>query len=308
MSTSYFVHERGSRIAIFIYSLQTGVFLGVPIATQIIQKSSLAWASGAMAIAEGICLIVLFLFFEETAYRRAHVDVLAHRQAPPETPTEVEKPSSGHTERVATPTTNDDMRRLPYLKRLSLYQGRLSNQSPLVLTYRVLALIFHPTILWAAVTGLPASWLVGLSYTINALLAPPPWNFSNIAIGNMYIAGWIGCTFGMILAFPNDWLAKLAAKRNGSVYEPEFRLFMVAPAAICCVLGFALWGWGGSNGVSWPAMAVFFVIAAAGAVWINAALISYLIDAHRQFAIESQIILFAFKNLMPFGVGYFFVP
>lgn len=41
---------------------------------------------------------------------------------------------------------------------------------------------------------------------------------------------------------------------------------------------------------------------------INNSIISYLLDAHRQYGVESQVILFVVKNLMSFGMGYFFVP
>ena len=303
----YFVHERGVRIGLFIYALQSGVFLGVPIVTQVIGKSGLRWAFGGLAIAEAITLVLLFFLFEETAFKREHVDVTAHRDED-EILAKEEKNGVRHIERTTSASPSTEPRPRSYWSKLNMYQGRFSQQNPLLLLVRVLALNFHPTIFWAAVTGLPASWLVGLSFTVNVLLAAPPWNFSSQAIANLYIAGWIGCTFGMALAMPIDWLAKRAAKRNNNIYEPEFRLFMVVPSTIFVVVGLSLWGWGGSHGASWPAMAVFFVIAAAGSVLINSALIAYLIDAHRQFAIESQVVLFAFKNLMPFAMGYFWVP
>lgn len=41
---------------------------------------------------------------------------------------------------------------------------------------------------------------------------------------------------------------------------------------------------------------------------MNSALIAYLLDAHREFAIESQVIIFVWKNFFAFGLGFFFVP
>jgi MFS family permease len=74
----YFVHQRSKRIALFWIMLQTGVYLGVPIATQIINRSGWHMAFTALSITEGITLVLLFLFFHEPAYRRGHVDPLAH--------------------------------------------------------------------------------------------------------------------------------------------------------------------------------------------------------------------------------------
>ncbi|OCL05542.1 MFS general substrate transporter [Glonium stellatum] len=308
----YFVHERGTRIAAFIYALQAGVFLGVPIATQIIRISSVKWAFGGLAVAEGVMLVLLFFFFHETAFKREHVDVLAHQGEEDNLATQVQdgKNTVRQISNVSTQSSPDPTEIAEpqsTWSKLSLYQGRFSHSSPITLAFRVLALTLHPIILWAACTGLPASWLVGLSYTINALLAAPPYNMSSTAIGNMYIAGWLGCTAGLVSSLPNDWIVKRIAKRNRNVYEPEFRLVLIAPAITLVVFGLTAWGWGGEVGTSWVGMAFFFAIACAGAVLINSALISYLIDAHRQFAVESQVILFAFKNLMPFGMGYYFV-
>lgn len=41
---------------------------------------------------------------------------------------------------------------------------------------------------------------------------------------------------------------------------------------------------------------------------INTVVISYLLDAHSHYGVESQVILFVMKNLLSFGMGYFFVP
>lgn len=44
----YFVHERGKRVAVFLLALQTGVYLGVPIATQIIVRTSYEYGFGIL--------------------------------------------------------------------------------------------------------------------------------------------------------------------------------------------------------------------------------------------------------------------
>lgn len=301
----FFVHERGKRIAIFISALQTGVYLGVPIATQVIQHSGLKWVFGSLAIAEGIMLILIFFFFHETAFKRGHIDVLANQDEDLILAQIQDTKAVSQTISNATTDSTDD--EIGFWNNINIYHGRFTNLNPLSLLWRTCALTFHPTILWTGLTGLPLGWLVGVSYTISLALSRPPYNFSGAAIGNMYIAAWIGVICGYVMSLPNDWIVKRITRLNKNIYEPEFRLVMMIPATIVTVIGFTGWGWGISAETSWVGLAFFFGLCCAGGVWMNSALISYVIDAHRQFAIESQIILFALKNLIPFGMGYYFV-
>jgi hypothetical protein len=64
---------------------------------------------------------------------------------------------------------------------------------------------------------------------------------------------------------------------------------------MCAIIGFVGWGWSEQNQLPWGALAVFFSFQLAGAVLVNNGVISYLIDAHREWAVETQVILFGFK-------------
>jgi hypothetical protein len=74
----FFVHERGTRVTLFLLCLQTGVFLGVPIGTQIVIHSGIEWCFGGLAIAEAIILVGLIFFVREPGFGRNHIDPLAH--------------------------------------------------------------------------------------------------------------------------------------------------------------------------------------------------------------------------------------
>jgi hypothetical protein len=56
----------------------------------------------------------------------------------------------------------------------------------------------------------------------------------------------------------SDWSAKWLSRRNGGRYEPEFRLYLVIGIAVFCGLGYYLFGYLISKGVSVVAISVVF--------------------------------------------------
>jgi hypothetical protein len=189
--------------------------------------------------------------------------------------------------------------RKSYIKTLSLFSGRYSQNSFFSLFYRAIILTFHPTVLWVATSGLILSWPVGISYTAAAFLTLPPYNFGPQGVANMYLGGWLGMVVALFAgAFIFGWLQRRLSHRNNNVYEPEFLLFQVIPGLLFSVMGLVGWGWGEEVGTPWIGLAFFFALANGGAVMYNNAAIGYVIDAHREYANESQVAIFAVKVIL----------
>lgn len=294
----YFVHQRSRRVMAFLLFSGSGVFLGVVIAGQIAAVASWRNIFIGLAVAEGVMLLMTFLFFHEPAYKREHVDPLAHlsgqaiaekveateiHEVSATTPSALE--SSHHPEQLKT-----------FLQNLNLYQGRFSQNNLLHLLYRSFILTFHPTIFWAGTVTFLLAWSVGCSFTIAAFMIVPPYNFSTGAVGNMYLGPWIGLVIALLVGEPIfRWVAMKLTKLNQNIYEPEFRLFHIIPGVILGIIGCVGWGWGEQNTISWGALVFFFALIVAGAVLVNSGAINYILDAHREFSNESQVILFAMK-------------
>ena len=306
----FFVHERRTRVTLFLLCLQTGVFLGVPIGTQIVLHSGIGWCFGGLAIAEGIILLGLIFFVREPGFERGHVDPLAH-VSEAVILDKVHDKDYDHEEvaQSGEPTLAVQGSRKTYLQWVNPWQGQIGQENMLKSTARTLTLATHPTISWASVAALPMAWSVGISFTLALELAPPPYSFSPTRLANLYIAAWIGITIAICIGLATiDPLAKLMARRNKNIFEPEFRLVMLLPATIIVGVGFIGWGWAYTAKVHWIGLAILLLLANCGAVLGNAAIIGYVIFAHRNWANESQVILFAWKNFFPFTMGYFFVP
>ena len=304
----YFVHQRSRRILLFVLCSTSGAYLGTVIGNQIIYISSWRSAFMGLAIAEGIMLIVTFLFFHETQYKRVHIDPLAHMAEEVilekiNDPTlHMEKTHPSDIEQVQPVGTLEHVNtaaeepKNTFLQNLKVYNGRLSHNNFFLLLYRVLVLNFHPTIFYAACFTILYSWDVGVSFTIAAFMTLPPYNFSTAAVGNMFLAPWLGVLLAVVIGEPIlNYGLKWLTRRNGNVYEPEFRLYGSIPGVILGIIGCVGWGWGEQDTISWVGLEFFNGIMAAGATIMNATGAGYIIDAHREYANESQIILFSLR-------------
>jgi hypothetical protein len=61
---------------------------------------------------------------------------------------------------------------------------------------------------------------------------------SSLSVGLLYVAPFIGGILGSSLAGKvSDIVCRFMSRRNGGVFEPEFRLFMIIPIAFSTVLG-----------------------------------------------------------------------
>jgi MFS family permease len=130
-----------------------------------------------------------------------------------------------------------------------------------------------------------------------------------LSVGLLYIAPFVGGILGSAIAGKlSDLVCRGMAKRNGGVFEPEFRLFMVIPVAFATVLGIApissltlgLWGFGWSAEVDdpWIAPTVFFGVIGFGCTLGSTVSVSFVVDSYRADAGSSLTSLNFCKNLL----------
>lgn len=321
VSDLFFVHERGKRISLYLFFSQSGVTLGTPIINQVIVKHGLRASFTGLAISEAIMFAVMFFSFYECAYPRDEaLTPPAHGQHDiRETTADAEKgdaqtviehvniSDASYPNRPATGSSGLEREPHSYVKKLLPFSGKFSSHNIIYLSWRTLALSFHPLIVWAAITGLPLAWPVGISFTLAPLMTAPPYNFSASSVGDMFIAAWVGATLSLLAGATIDKTVMILTRRNRNIFEPEFRLWYVLPAIVLFLIGWTGWGWGAQTGLSWPGLAVMLALIYFGALLINTAIISYILDGYGMYAVESQVILFAVKNFFAFGMGFFFV-
>ena len=107
---------------------------------------------------------------------------------------------------------------------------------------------------------------------------------------------------GLLADSSASWLAR----RNGGVYEPEFRLILVIPQLILGCAGLYGFGITASNvekfGWFWPDF--FFALEVAGMVLGAVASSLYVVDAYPEIAVEAFTCMIVFKNVFSFGLTF----
>lgn len=319
----YFVHERGKRMALTNVALFGGAFLTPVIVGKLTHDMGWSWTFYFIAIFMGLMLPLVFFFVPETAFKRA--DILntdmeqnsPHRKSLDSQSSPSHTPPSSHnglnTEMNVLGKANDtpavQYERTPYLKTLLPFNGRKTDQSFFKLLLRPLPLFAHIGILWAClIQGVIIGWTVMIGVVIAAIFMGPPLFFDEVRTGYLYTGAFIGSIIGLVLSgLLSDWVNKIMIRLNHGIYEPEYRLVLTIPQLIFSSIG--LYGFGitadNIHRYGWLVPDVFFCFVIIGMVMGAVASALYIIDAHRQIAVEAFTCLLIFKNIFSFILTYF---
>ncbi|EER24764.1 Major Facilitator Superfamily protein [Coccidioides posadasii C735 delta SOWgp] len=338
----YFVHERGKRMAVSNVALFGGAFLTPVLVGKITASMGWAWTFNFVAIFAGLCLPFVFFFVPETAFRRAtHLNTDfegdAERNRNPRDVRYQEEMSNRTSDHSGSGTNGElqtdgksdsanekEMKedtaitgtagrpgaaKAAFLQSLRLFNGRKTDEDFFKLLLRPLPLFFHLGILWGClIQGVIIGWTVFIGVVLAALFIGPPLWFNEVKTGYLYTGAFVGSLLGLILSgLLSDWSARVMIKFNRGKYEPEFRIVLVFPMLIFSCAG--LYGFGYISGditrYGWLPADIFFALVIIGMVLGAVASALYLVDAHRQIAVEAFTCLLVFKNMFSFVLTYF---
>ena len=259
ISDLYFVHQRGTRIAVWNLFLLCGICGAGFISGYIIEYLGYKWTFGVCAILFGIFGFGILFFVPETNYIRNDVtsNLLAktgiqHQERGAEDEKFDEKGMHVEAHQMALPSvltgngSNPDAAtesKMSYMKSLRLYTGRYTDAPVWKIFARPFVMFFYPCVIWAfLIYGTTLTWIVyvwrlnirGLLLTtpfsvfsvVNGVLfTSPPYNFTVGEAGLTSLSPFILCIIGEAISGPlNDYICVKLARRNHGVYEPEFRL------------------------------------------------------------------------------------
>ncbi len=195
------------------------------------------------------------------------------------------------------------LRRSPpkgYVETLRLWNGRLNKSSWFLVALRPFILFAYPSILWSAlVYSLSIGWLIVLSESIsNIYKSRDTYNFTALQAGLVYVSPFIGGILGTVVAGKvSDVIVRYMARKNGGVYEPEFRLVMAIPVAISTTIGLMGFGWSAEERDLWIVPTIFFGVISFGCSLGSTTAITFCVDSYRQFAGEALVTLNFSKNI-----------
>lgn len=181
-----------------------------------------------------------------------------------------------------------------YLQTLRPSNGRLCDDNWFRVAARPFVLFAYPGILWSTlVYSLSIGWLITLSETVSAVYRDKQtYNFSALGTGLVYLSPFIGGILGTAVAGKfSDAIVKFMSKRNGGIYEPEFRLVMAIPVMISTCIGLMGFGWSAAEHDKWIVPTFFFGVISFGCSLGSTTAITFAVDSYRQYAGEALVTL-----------------
>ncbi|KAH6675582.1 MFS transporter-like protein [Halenospora varia] len=322
----YFVHERGKRMALTNLAVFGSAFFTPILVGKITHTIGWPWTFYFVAIFTGLCLPLVIFFVPETAFRRSsHLNTdlassedvrLFHKEEGVTIQlAQVNGLENGngtephaHAHAFEPHFTGAGTPKKSYVETLMPFSGRKSDENFLKLLLRPFPLFAHPGIMWAClIQGTMIGWTVFIGIILGAVFLGPPLFWDEVQTGYAYTGAFIGAIFGFIVAgVLSDWSAKFMTRKNGGIYEPEFRIVLVIPQLLFGCTGLYLFGVTASELInySWVLPVFAFGLQVGGMVIGAVAASLYLVDAHRDIAIEAFTCTIIFKNFFSFGLTF----
>ncbi|KAI1087381.1 MFS general substrate transporter [Rostrohypoxylon terebratum] len=186
-----------------------------------------------------------------------------------------------------------------FTQQLKIHHGRLNQDRWWKAAIRPLILFSYPSVLWsAAVYSCSIGWLIVISESVAVIYREGRYQFNALQTGLIYISPFIGGVLGTAVAGKvSDIIVRDMARRNGGLYEPEFRLVMAIPVAVTTVIGLMGFGWSADDDDPWIVPTIFFGVVSFGCALGSTTSITFCVDSYRQYAGEALVTLNFSKNI-----------
>ncbi|KAL2183464.1 general substrate transporter [Thermothelomyces heterothallicus CBS 203.75] len=187
-----------------------------------------------------------------------------------------------------------------FIQSLKPFNGRLNKDKWHKVVVRPLILFSYPAVLWSSVVyACSVGWLIVISESVAVIYREEIYTFNALQTGLVYISPFVGGILGSAVAGRiSDTIVKAMARRNGGLYEPEFRLVMAIPIAITTVIGLMGFGWSAQVHDHWMVPTAFFGIISFGCTMGSTTSITFCVDSYRQYAGEALVTLNFSKNVL----------
>lgn len=301
----FFLHERGTIMAMYTSFLSVGVAFGIVISGLITINNDWRTIYAVASILIAIILLAAVLGFPETAR-----DGYMRRSEAFHLQTLIRQPSRSDTRAILSDEqTGSAPRKRGYIQSLGVFSGVHTSESLLRIAARPFGLIFLPPILWATlVQSVTIGFLVAVTSNIDVAFEGS-YDFQPYQSGLCFISGIVGAIMGIFAGgHLSDWVADVLTKRNGGVREPEMRLPAMIPSLITTPLGLILFGVGIEQRLHWICPTIGLGLLNFSITSGTNVCLVYVIDAYRPVAGEVTVTVMGFKSIFGFLLSFYTNP
>lgn len=233
----FFVHQRGMYTSIMSFTLGAVSNLSSVICGPVTNSLGWHYLFHIMIACLGFQLILLFLFVPETAYERdARYEIdeladdnlqhLAEKEAMDRKKLESLDDSKQAENLEKSTSFKPPPPKKTFIQELAVFTGTHSNENLLQLVIAPILCNVNIAACWMVVmTGAISSFYVSQSYVAAQIFAFPPYNLTAAGVGYLFLGPFLGGLIAsIVLALISDPLIIWCTKRNGGIYEPEFRM------------------------------------------------------------------------------------
>ncbi|KAG5806262.1 hypothetical protein H9Q74_009001 [Fusarium xylarioides] len=295
ISDIFFLHERGTIMAMYSAALSAGVGCGIVVSGLVtinLHWRYIYWVCGALV---GACTLLIILTFPETEYNREKM---------------IETETAANVSELGSPSLPSDKSRLHvYWKSLSLYSGIHTQESFSKLFVRPIILIILPPVLWATlVMATTIGFLVAITSNYASAFSTL-YNFKPWQSGLCFLASPVGALAGNFCGgYVSDRTADYFTKRNNGIRSPEMRLPAIAISLITGPLSLILYGISVADAYHWIVPTVGIGLLTFSVVQATNISLVYTIDAYRPIAGEIAVTQYAYKSAFGFLLSFYTNP
>ncbi|KAJ9130221.1 MFS general substrate transporter [Pleurostoma richardsiae] len=314
ISDCFFLHERGTIMAMYTAALSCGVGGGIVLCGLITINLSwryIYWVAVAMI---GACTVLVIFAFPETEFNRAAVLAGGAAAFDPETISEGplkegQDPEIVQAELASGRSHREPAKKITYLQSLRLYSGVYTQERYFKVFIRPVVMLTLPPVIWATlIMSVTIGFLVAISSNF-ATAFSDTYGFKSWQSGLCFIAGVIGALIGAFFGGRfSDMVADFLTVRNGGVREPEMRLPALMISLVTAPLALVLYGVGIGNHLHWMVPTLGLGLLNFSIVQATNVTLVYAIDAYRPVAGEITVTQLGFKAAFGFLLSFYTNP
>ncbi|KAM0540457.1 hypothetical protein ACHAO7_011190 [Fusarium culmorum] len=313
----HFLHQHGVKLSYFVGVQNTLTAALFTATTYIVPTIGLPWWYGIMTIINGCTMIMSFFFLAETRFDRpedasegaVHLRLDKNGDVAREGTNEVLFQVTTRQGVVLQPekfgerTFRDDIR---------LFHGKFDWPSALHFYQDVGKSLILPPILWIFIlNGAFLGLYIYQASTFAQILVMPPYGFSPELLGWVQLVQIVDCLIAVpILGYGSDLICKFMSRRNGGVFEPEYRLLTLIIPAAAAIISAIFYGRAAANpnDYHWIAIVACYHLGFFAFLGANLVGITFVMDSYPSKSGPLLLVVCAGRGFVSFGLSYATVP